>query len=1363
MVEKIKKRNGAIVDFNPEKIAIVVGKAFQAVRGGIEPGRLESITRQVVEDIERLFADEIPSVEQVQDLVERSIMTEGFYDVAKAYIVYRYEHAKIREEEKKTTLEKIERNDLFVTKRSGEKERFSPEKVRATLERAARGYESAVNIDMLVEQCSLDLYEGISTKDIARTLMMTVRAFIEQDPCYSKVAARLLLGILYKEVVGADTIDFNNLDRHYREAFIYNIKKGVEIGRLDPRMLVFDLEALTEALKPERDELLLYLGIQVLYDRYFLRDPAGKQVLETPQAFWMRVAMGLALLEEKKVEHAVMFYELLSSLRFVSSTPTLFHAGLMRPQLSSCFINTVPDDLTGIFKSYADNAQLLKWSGGMGTDWTDIRATGALIKGIGVESQGVIPFLKIANDTTISINRSGRRRGAACVYLEVWHHDIEDFLELRKNTGDERRRTHDMDTAAWIPDLFMKRVRDDGEWTLLSPEETPDLHHLYGKRFEERYAAYEQMARNQELQLTKTVRARDLWKKMLAMLFETGHPWITFKDPSNIRSPQDHVGVVHSSNLCCMAADQRVVTDRGLLTVGSLYRQGGRNKVVGLDGAYSASEMLLPRPNTPMVEIQTKEGYTHKVTPDHKVWVKNQGWTEARYLRKGDKLLTQQLEGLWGQYHNPRLAYLMGLIAGDGTFNRHSVFIDIWKNDFQFIQKTTRSVHHVLAANTALNTTSTNTPLFRIDEKVGKARLSSAPLRRVLEENGFNKETKTRVPEVIWQGTRETVAEYLRGLYQADANIQSGGDVTTIALASKDYAFIKELQIVWANFGVKTSINKMRGRERKLMPDGKGGSKYYVSQPLYRLLITSIQGCRIAEDVIKLGNARSSRATIAYTHNLSKKGYDQKLYATFAGLVQLPNEDAYCLTVHSDTHAWTVNGLITKNTEITLNTSPEETAVCNLGSVNLVKHLSEGALDHRLLEATVSTAMRMLDNVIDLNFYPTPEAKHSNMKHRPVGLGIMGFQDTLYALDINFDSEACVEFADASMEAVSYYAIRGSILLARERGSYPTYKGSKWDRDILPLDTLDILERERGEAIDVLRTSRMDWEALRTLMGQYGMRNSNTLAIAPTATISNIAGTSPSIEPIYKNLYVKANMSGDFTVINPALIDDLKKLNLWDYEMLGKIKYHDGSVSAISEIPEHIRAKYKEAFEIHPRWLIKAAAYRGKWIDQSQSLNLFFVGYSGKDVSEMYLYAWSMGLKTTYYLRTLAASQVEKSTLSPTEFGETHTRKTTQERESIAPAIASIPIEIGVEAQAAIGVRMTGEADTGIAPHDLPHGIPLTIPIPPQSTVPPFSSASRIIESPKPEIGFRATMESPENGTPLKLCRIDDPDCEACQ
>lgn len=1035
MVEKIKKRNGDIVDFNPEKIAIVVGKAFNAVRGGIEPERLERITGAVLEDVERLFVDEIPSVEQVQDLVERSIMTEGFYDVAKAYIVYRYEHAKIREEEKKTTLEKIERNDLFVTKRSGEKERFSVEKMRATLERAARGYETAVNIDTLIEQTSFDLYEGISTKEIARTLMMTVRAFIEQDPAYSKVAARLLLGILYKEVVGADTIDFNNLDRHYREAFIRNIKKGVEIGRLDPRMLVFDLETLAEALKPEQDELLLYLGVQVLYDRYFLRDPAEKAVLETPQAFWMRVAMGLALLEEKKIEYAVTFYETLSSLRFVSSTPTLFHAGLTRPQLSSCFINTVPDDLTGIFKSYADNAQLLKWSGGMGTDWTDVRATGALIKGIGVESQGVIPFLKIANDTTISINRSGRRRGAACVYLEMWHHDIEDFMELRKNTGDERRRTHDMDTAAWIPDLFMKRVRDDRDWTLFSPDETPDLHHLYGKRFEERYASYEEMARKGELKLTKTVRARDLWKKMLAMLFETGHPWVTFKDPSNIRSPQDHVGVVHSSNLC---------------------------------------------------------------------------------------------------------------------------------------------------------------------------------------------------------------------------------------------------------------------------------------------------------------------------------------------------------------------------TEITLNTSPEETAVCNLGSVNLAKHVSGNQFDRGLLEATVSTAMRMLDNVIDLNFYPTPEARHSNMKHRPVGLGIMGFQDALYALDINFDSEECVGFADRSMEAVAYYAIRTSVLLAKERGSYPTYKGSKWDRGILPLDTLDILERERGEAIDVPRTSRMDWNEIRMLMKEYGMRNSNTLAIAPTATISNIAGTSPSIEPIYKNLYVKANMSGDFTVINPALIDDLKKLNLWDYEMLGKIKYHDGSVHAISEIPERIRAKYKEAFEIHPRWLIKAAAYRGKWIDQSQSLNLFFVGSSGKDVSEMYLYAWSLGLKTTYYLRTLAASQVEKSTLSPTEFGETHNRKSSKDRESgktlredvtarsggtddhredLIAAISSIPIEIGVEVPLR-GTRSMGNADETIQDkvffgiktqaegvrestryHDVAVAIP---PVITRDPPPPLVIIAETPQSLPPSLGFAAPAKNLEASSP-KLCRLDDPDCEACQ
>jgi ribonucleoside-diphosphate reductase alpha chain len=857
--------------------------------------------------------------------------------------------------------------------------------------------------------------------------------------------------------------------------------------------------------------------------------------------------------------------------------------------------------------------------------------------------------LKVEGDesymTTAGLaHNGGKRKGAVCCYLETWHLDIEEFLELRKNTGDDRRRTHDMNTANWVPDLFMKRVMEGAEWTLFSPSDVPDLHDKCGKAFESAYVEYERKAARGELKLHKKIPAQSLWRKMLTMLFETGHPWITFKDASNIRSPQSHVGVVHSSNLCCIAADQRVVTDRGMLTIGELYALGGTNKVVGLDGVYDASEMLLPRPDAPMARIETDEGYSHKVTPDHKVWVEDRGWVEAQHLTRGDKLLIQQLEGLWGPDHMPDLSYLMGLIAGDGTFGKDSVFIDIWEQDFDLIKAATETVHMLLDGNTVLKTTSVNTPVFRADPKNGKARLASAPLRRLLEEHGFTAENKTRVPLMVWQGDRETAAAYLRGLYQADGNVVGGDDVTTLALASVDLKFIQELQVLWANFGVKSSINLMRGHERHELPDGKGGKKSYWSQPLHRLLITSIKGCRIAEQVTGLAATRKSQAAQRYLENLKKEGYEQKLHATFKELTPLPNEDAYCLTVDSESHAWTVNGFITKNTEITLNTNAEEIAVCNLGSVNLLAHVKGGKLDHEKLKRTITTAMRMLDNVIDINYYAVKKARDSNMRHRPVGLGIMGFQDSLHELRIPYASEAAVDFADKSMEAVCYYAYWASTELAKERGRYSSFPGSLWDKGILPHDSLKLLLDERGGYVEVDMSESMDWKALRSRIKEHGMRNSNCVAIAPTATISNIIGVSASIEPNYQNLFVKSNLSGEFTVVNEYLVRDLKKMGLWDAVMVNDLKHFDGSIGKIDRVPQDLRNLYATAFEVDARWLVEAGARRQKWIDQAQSLNIYMAGASGKKLDETYKLAWLRGLKTTYYLRTLAATSAEKST-----------------------------------------------------------------------------------------------------------------------
>ncbi len=914
ITQKVKKRNGEIADFVPANITIAVQKAFAATLGDSHETDAADITRVVVDTIDLKFGNTafIPTVEDIQDLVETALMERSYFNVAKSYIIYRYEHEKIRQEKKLEVAEKITENALFITKRDGSREAFSESKLTRTLLRAAEGLERVIDVPSIIGKVRQEMYDSIKSKDIHEVLIMVVRSMIERDPAHSSVAARLLLQSLYRDVFGA--VDYTKLEEAHREAFTTTIKRGVEIGQFDPKMLEFDLPRLADTLVMERDRDFRYLGLQTLQANYLSKEHGSRKLLETPQIFWMRVAMGCALAEktpEERNAQAVEFYEVMSAMYYTPSSPTLYHAGLMKPQLSSCFLSTVPDDLHAIFKQYSDGAQLLKYAGGLGTDWTPVRATGSLVKTTGVESQGVIPFLKIANDVTISINRSGRRRGAAAVYLEYWHADIEDFIELRKNTGDERRRAHDLNTAAWIPDLFMNRLAENGYWTLFSPSDVPDLHDLYGRKFEEAYVRYEQLAEAGQMPMFKKLRAADLWRKHLTMLFETGHPWITWKDPSNIRSPQDHVGVVHSSNLC---------------------------------------------------------------------------------------------------------------------------------------------------------------------------------------------------------------------------------------------------------------------------------------------------------------------------------------------------------------------------TEITLNTSANETAVCNLGSINMAKFVENGAFNRDLVARIIPVAMRMLDNVIDVNFYPTEDTRRSNMRHRPVGIGLRGLQDALYKMALDFDSDEAVRFSDESMETIAYHTILSSALLAKERGTYETYKGSKWDRGILPQDTLALLEQERGVRIDVPRHETLNWQLVREAVRQWGMRNSNTMANAPTASTANIAGCYPTIEPIYKNLYVKSNMAGDFMIVNEYLVDDLKKLGLWSMDMLEKIKFYDGSVQQIEEIPPAIRSKYKEAFEIDPQWLVKAAAYRGRWIDQSQSFNIFYSGTSGKVLSEIYQYAWAMGLKTTYYLRTMGASRIEKATVDMQKFGGTSKNDT-----SVSSTPGSIPSTIMVE------------------------------------------------------------------------------------
>ncbi|TDQ45310.1 ribonucleoside-diphosphate reductase subunit alpha [Tepidicella xavieri] len=884
---QIIRRNGAVVPFEPNKIAVALMKAFLAVRGaqGAASASVREDVEQLTQTVVRALMRSRPGggtfhIEDVQDQVELGLMRGGHHEVARAYVLYRERRAQERAT-KQAEQQSAAAPAIHVTDQ-GQRIELDVPRLHALIASACEGLGADVKPEPIVAETMRNLYDGVPMSEVYKAAILAARTKIETDPDYTFATARLLLHTIYKEVLGEETTHAQMRER-YADYFPAFIKRGVEAELLNPELLNYDLKKLGAALKPERDLQFDYLGLQTLYDRYFLH--VRKQRIELPQAFFMRVAMGLALNEIDREARAIEFYEVLSSFDFMSSTPTLFNSGTLRSQLSSCYLTTVPDDLDGIYESIKENALLSKFAGGLGNDWTRVRALGSHIKGTNGESQGVVPFLKVVNDTAVAVNQGGKRKGAVCCYLETWHLDIEEFLELRKNTGDDRRRTHDMNTANWIPDLFMKRVMEKGEWSLFSPNSVPDLHDKFGQEFERAYLAYEKKAARGEIKPYKKVAAVDLWRKMLTMLFETGHPWITFKDPCNIRSPQQHVGVVHSSNLC---------------------------------------------------------------------------------------------------------------------------------------------------------------------------------------------------------------------------------------------------------------------------------------------------------------------------------------------------------------------------TEITLNTSDTETAVCNLGSVNLAQHLKDGPngkeLDHDKLKRTIATAMRMLDNVIDINYYAVKKARDSNLRHRPVGMGIMGFQDALYMMRVPYASEAAIEFADRSMEAVCYYAYWASTDLAAERGKYSTYKGSLWDRGILPIDSLDLLAQERGGYLEVDRSRTLDWDALRAKIARDGMRNSNCIAIAPTATISNIIGVDASIEPCFGNLSVKSNLSGEFTVINSYLVKDLKRLGLWDEVMIMDLKHFDGSLWPIDRVPQELKELYRTAFEIEPVWLVEAAARRQKWIDQAQSLNIYMAGASGKKLDETYKLAWIRGLKTTYYLRTTGATHAEKAT-----------------------------------------------------------------------------------------------------------------------
>ena len=888
---RVIKRNGSVVSYTDDKISVAITKAFLAVEGGNAAAstRIHETVAKLTDQVTATFKRRMPTggtihIEEIQDQVELALMRSGEHKIARAYVIYRAARAEERAQLSPEVAEKTHPS-IKVKRADGSEVPLDLGRLEFIVNEACEGLAD-VSAQAVLDEALKSLFDGVSENEVNTSLVIAARAMVEKEHNYSLVTARLLLDKLRAEALSflgvADSATQHDMRVYYPKALPAYIAKGVELELLSPELSSYDLDALGAALKPERDHQFHYLGLQTLYDRYFIHSNDVR--IELPQIFFMRVAMGLAMREDNKTERAIEFYNLLSSFDYMSSTPTLFNAGTLRPQLSSCYLTTVPDDLHGIYGAIQDNAMLSKFAGGLGNDWTPVRGLGAYIKGTNGKSQGVVPFLKVVNDTAVAVNQGGKRKGAVCAYLETWHMDIEEFLELRKNTGDDRRRTHDMNTANWIPDLFMKRVFEDGEWTLFSPNNVPDLHDLYGKAFEERYNQYEEMTHNGELKLYKRVKAADLWRKILSMLFETGHPWITFKDPCNLRSPQQHTGVVHSSNLC---------------------------------------------------------------------------------------------------------------------------------------------------------------------------------------------------------------------------------------------------------------------------------------------------------------------------------------------------------------------------TEITLNTSKDEIAVCNLGSVNLAQHIVDGELNLPKLEKTIKTAVRMLDNVIDINYYSVQQAENSNFKHRPVGLGLMGFQDALYKQHIAYSSDDAVAFADRSMEAISYYAIKASSDLAVERGSYQSYEGSLWSRGILPIDSVKILIEERGaDYIEVDQSQTLDWDSLRATVQSQGMRNSNVMAIAPTATIANITGVSQSIEPTYQNLYVKSNLSGEFTVVNPYLVKDLKARGLWDAVMVNDLKYYEGSVQKIDRIPDDLKAMYATAFEVEPRWLVDSASRRQKWLDQAQSLNLYIAGASGKKLDITYRMAWFRGLKTTYYLRALAASSTEKSTVS---------------------------------------------------------------------------------------------------------------------
>lgn len=1147
---------------------------------------------------------------------------------------------------------------ITVVKRNSEFELFNPDKINICVERACKGLEG-VSASEIVLDAQLQLYDGISTKDINKQLSLSAQSKTYLEPNYSNVAARILLQDIYKDafVRKFDEVDFFAV---YRESFIANIKKGVSYGVYSERLLDYDLGFLADQIVPARDELFKYSGLLNLYDRYLTKYKG--ELLESPQIFYMRIAMGLS----RSKEEALELYNTYSQHLASPSTPTLFNSGTVSNQLSSCYLTRIEDSIDGIFDGIWQEARKSKFAGGLGLHFSSVRAKGSFIKGTNGISSGPIPYLKIINDMVVAVDQGGKRKGSCCVYMEPWHLDIEEFLELRSVTGEERRRCHDLNTALWVPDLFLERVEANEGWTLFDPAEVPDLVDLSGADFNKRYAFYEKEAMKGKIR-SKSLRARDLFKQWLKAIYETSHPWLCFKDVSNERYANKHAGNLYGSNLCCVTGDQLVPTQYGLVRVDQLasHYEGRALRVPGLEKEVVTSPMALTIKNAPILEVTLTNGMEHKVTYDHPLWVKDIGWVEAQYLNPGDVVLIQQVAG-WSTKDFDKekydVGFVIGLIAGDGTFNNTgSCCVDLWGCNDEVINSVSDRVSSIFKRYSGENRSKFNACKTGTST-VTKVRYSSKELGNILSrEFNFTKDTKLQVPQQVL-ADKSMSAGYLAGLFYADSTVQSvGGQGVSASLANNSKELLKTVQIILSNFGITSRIRVLQKEGMRTLPNGKGGYSDYQCKTTYRLMVTSIRCCKLLEEVTGIG---TSRQNSDYVNQLDKEGYTVKRYSEIESVVRVGNEDTYCLMVNEDNRAWTCNGLITKNTEILQHTIPSEysgefgqktkigeTSVCTLASVCLPNHLiADGtiySIDWNKLRNTIRSVMRGLDNAIDLNYYPTEEAKNSAINYRFLGLGNMGFADLCNKLNIIQDSEQGVHLAHNVAEFVTYCAIEASSDLAKERGTYPKYENSSWSQGILPIDTFNaFVKRSNNKKLlkNINYESIVNWDELREKVVKQGMRNALTCAVAPNASIAYQLGVQQSIEPYFSVIYSYENKSGRYYIIDETFVSDMKGIGLWNRTFAELVKYHDGNLNHpdFASVPEHYKTKYARVFDRDMYKLIDANAARQKFYDQGISFNLYSNKESLEYIRDIYLYCWKMGLKTTYYLRQEASTRITK-------------------------------------------------------------------------------------------------------------------------